>query len=356
MVTILLRGNYGDVIFKCINIVKVEENIEDDLNLRHGYYVTINILNSFAVTIDYETGKEKSKINSFSDKQNGFYQISSSDYVYILSIITENIQIRITPPSVSDCTSFFQEISNDINNINFAAQLLKYLIKNYSLDNIWGSSKYKNPYLNFAIEYLKKSDGIDKNDIISNMSLLLVDQYKDKNDKLEKMKLPIIDIEFEPIVVENISSRKFHAIDYNYDVDSIMVKTEDAEKRHQEILKDICKYLINCKIQPMQSSSIDFAVRKNFEYYIFEIKTTNKSNIISQVAKGIFQLALYSEALTSVEKKCSSRTLILETAHDALIETFIKNAAKSLNIDVMHYFSNNNWPNKLSPIIKITED
>jgi hypothetical protein len=188
------------------------------------------------------------------------------------------------------------------------------------------------------------------------MSLLLASQYKEKNDKLEKVKLPIVDIEFEPIIVEKISSRKFHAIDYNYDVDSIMVKTEDAEKRHQEILKDICKYLINCKIQPMQSSSIDLAVRKNFEYHIFEIKTTNKKNIISQVAKGIFQLALYSEALINAGKKCSKRTLVFETERDPLIETFIKNAAKSLNIDVMYYFSNNNWPNKLSPIIKIAED
>lgn len=350
---IILRGKKEDVIFKKIYSKKIEEIIDEDTGKGTGnYLLSTDLLHSFSIVPDYASGLYFSKCTLSKKYPYGVSELQNEEAEALLKNIYENIQNRFVIPKKKDL--HIENMPEKLSPYSFSVQLLSTIIKNFSLSMMWGSPKEKNPFANFSTAYLKETLRSDK-DNISNIlhelseSLFSFDREPSISKKNSTIHFPTVDTVFEPIDINKIYARKFTAVENKRDISSLMMKTQDAEKRHQDILKDLCQYFISKGLQPEQSSSIDLAIRKKDIYDIFEIKTTTQDNIINQAAKGSFQLAIYSMEMISCGFTVGRKILLIEASEDFSVNNFISETVKSMGFDVIFYYNDKNWPNKISP-------
>jgi len=343
---VVLRGNKGDILFKKINILKVEEYLENGSGIPHGFLLTINILKSFAIVNNYSNGLNDFLTSSFINYDIGLREITPDEAISISDYILSQIAFRIKRLENHELLIDTKNLNDEIEPFNFAAQLLKEVIKKYTLASVWSSEEYQNPFLNFSFYFLRNSTNRNYPLIMEYLDNLTSQMFKNTEEGMHQRFAPIVDIDFRPIDVLKIYSRKFHAIDKAFNISSIMLKTEDAEKRHQDILRDIVNFLVENKLEPVQTNSIDFALITN-NITIFEIKTTNHDNVLAQIAKGVFQLVLYSQAIIDAGLKKPRKILILESTTTNEYFEYIKKVFVSLEIELVLYDRNKSWPDKL---------
>jgi hypothetical protein len=347
----LVNGSRGNVLFKVINVLNVEEFNDDNASAPRGFLLTVNILKSFRVVQSYKDGLPDYFVSLTINRQSQIYEITFEEANKFIEIIKKNIPIMLKAPNVVYPISLAR-INVSASPKIVSSFILSELARSFSLDVLSGSQKYKNPFLNIAANFANTLNTDNRSEIIKELECISSHFFDITAVKREI--LPKFDVELVPIDISHIYSRKFHSIKENTDYDDIFVKTENAEKRHQEILRDICKYMIGRGHIPLRSNSIDLALKIDNKFAIYEIKTTTSENVIHQCAKGVFQLALYSQAMLKVGYTNINKIIILEDFDNIELKTTIINATVSLNMKVSFYDQSKHWPDRVRPEIDIT--
>jgi len=158
---------------------------------------------------------------------------------------------------------------------------------------------------------------------------------------------PAVDTEFTEIEPGKIFAREFVSSDSKLrDIEEAIKKTEHAEKIHQSMLKDISEYLITNGIKPYESSSIDLLYKAQGKLVVFEIKSANVENILSQSSKGAFQLACYLNELSKDYENLNAK-LVLHVTECPEIQKYAVEVLQRLGIDVFFYDPSKSWPNRI---------
>jgi hypothetical protein len=126
-----------------------------------------------------------------------------------------------------------------------------------------------------------------------------------------------------------------------------ILKTNLAERRHQEMLRSLVLYLKEHGYTPQGSSSIDLAVELNTEVHLFEIKSATEDNHKVQALKGCGQLTEYAYFFTQQSTKVVRRHLILETPEDAIADVeILKSISHLMGVHLIEFHFGLPWPNK----------
>lgn len=158
---------------------------------------------------------------------------------------------------------------------------------------------------------------------------------------------PYVDTEFSEIEPGKIYAREFVSVDSKLrNLEEAINKTEHAEKIHQAMLKDISEFLLTNGITPYESSSIDLLYRSREKLNIFEIKSSNVDNILSQSSKGAFQLACYLNELSKDYDNLNAR-LVLHMTESNELQNYAVEALRRLGIEVLFYDPGKSWPNRI---------
>ena len=115
------------------------------------------------------------------------------------------------------------------------------------------------------------------------------------------------------------------------------------------MLKDIAGYLLTCGKRVLQSASVDMAVVDETRFSIFEIKSVDDENAASQVAKGLFQLLHYTDALERCGRSVSECGLIVEANLSSETLTAYERVLLRAGVSLFVYDSTKKWPNRLFP-------
>jgi len=83
---------------------------------------------------------------------------------------------------------------------------------------------------------------------------------------------------------------------------------------------------------------------------VFEIKSTNTDNILSQASKGAFQLACYLNELEKDYNNLNAR-LVLHVTESNGLQNYTVEALLRLGIGVLFYDPSKPWPSRLQGML-----
>lgn len=115
------------------------------------------------------------------------------------------------------------------------------------------------------------------------------------NDQIEIRKAENI-YEFQPVSFDDSSAQRSKAKKPVYtDPEITRIKRQRANLHHKVLLEKLYSYLKERGIEAQENEHIDLFAQFpiNGEKFIFEVKSTNKDNLLSQARKGISQLYEY---------------------------------------------------------------
>lgn len=348
---VLLRGA-SDRLFLTLSVKSVEEITEN--YYKGDFIIQIDLCASIRLAKDFHSA-EQYQTTYFDEKPIGISDVSSELEGKLDSLVKSSVRVKLVSPRKKDFEGVKIEIA-PLPDVSLARQMTRLIVANFSLNQMWGlgGTKAKGPIPHFAHQLLvlngeeSVSDGIDKH--LSKLDPLgtLHDRAKGKSNKSNKTtKPPKVDLDFTQIDPQKIYTRKFIGISgKHFDLLAALEKTGRAEAKHQEILKDISKYLISKNVIPYDSNSIDLMFKNNKQINAFEIKSANLDNILAQAAKGAFQVSCYCEALKA-NFGDARIFLILETIGNSELEGFAKRVLSSMNVTVLFYDASKQWPHKI---------
>lgn len=350
---IVLRG-HEDRLFMLLKLKKIERVIS-------GYYAgdyllspeiseSIRLVLNFASADKYHT----SSLQTFST---GVSELSANVSIKFVSLIKEAIQTKLLPPDMRLIKKInLPFFSND--NYRLAIIVIRAIISSLTLEQIWGSGNGNRlgPISNFAYAVIHEKTGIKPDgDLIEVLraldpiSIILNGkmQTPESETLFNSAKPPSVDTTFTAIDPNNICAREFVFSNLKFrDFEEELKKTEHAEKVHQIMLKDISEFLLKVNITPYESNSIDLLYNSNNKLYVFELKSANALNIISQASKGAFQLACYFNELSKDYNNIDTR-LVLHETDSPEIQNYAFKALQTLGVKVLVYDPGKAWPNRV---------
>ena len=362
-VYVIVRSNKGDYVFARL-VVDMVEQLQDESGNPLGHLLSVNTEKSlrFIKSVDEIHADEYKAMDVFAQFNHyGLFPANDFEIDALDGLLCKNMPwswsnftnrelSRIDPP-VSGCSG---RVASRI--------LIREIASKFSVSELWGSTKERNPLANLAAEYLRAhpefiTEGNSEAviDELSRMPLLPINDFKDAagveehSASLPGEILSHVDVAFTPIIPGDVRSRIFVAGKTSPSPEEAARKTEAAEKRHQEMLKDIASHYLECGYRPYQTTSIDMAIRMAAGIDIFELKSISINNAISQIAKGCFQLLYYSDSLAQVDIAVAGRGLIAE-AHmpkEAIIA--LSRILGKVGITLHLYDANEPWPRRLMP-------
>lgn len=348
----ILRGTRGDALFACIHVDMVEQ-FEDGLNIG-DLLLTTNLTKSYRCSTTYDSGS----INFHTDKTSslpfGVSAIDGAAFAALSAQAANAIAVKLQRPSQIVWGKANIQFSQEAAFIT-AEMALATITARFALEDIWAGSKPKlPPFANFAYHALLSIYGetIGKRLIgdLSRLDPTIIRAETPKSaDAVDGLyRKPTVDINLIPIEPDRIYARKFIARSQNpIDLADIVEKVEHAEKRHQDMLRDIVIRLKAMGFLPLQSSSLDLFVPTRHGCSIFEIKTATPQNILSQAAKGTFQLGCYKAALQEAGYDNCRLVLVMEAAGASELESYAFDILHSFGISVLFYDIAKSWPDKL---------
>jgi hypothetical protein len=346
---VVVRDEKKDFLFAHVFVDSVDECADDDGNFL-GYVLNVDAAFSLRFIVscddmnaaDFETEAFHGEDLGLSPMSEG---LAASVDSWILSRARHLVLhysdrefSRLVLP-VEKCSSAFA-----------ASVLLQSIAAQFAVSELWGSARIDNPLACFATEYLKRhpefvqDGGFDE--VIARLA-----QCALLDPPCEFSALPSVSLEFEPIVPNKILTRHFMARTEERSVTDGLKKTEVAEKRHQEMLKDIAGYLISLGRQAFQTSSVDLALKSKTGLSIFELKSVSAENAFSQVEKGLFQLLYYGDALRQCGYSVSESGLVIEANLSSSAVEVFKRILNDAGVTLRVYDSSKDWPDRLSPPI-----
>jgi hypothetical protein len=325
------------------------------------FLIQCDLSNSVRLCSNYYSAKQYS-INSLNSLSTGIHKLEVLDANLIKVLISSKINVKLIRPTESILRNIdFKVFSNDDHVAAKAAVM--HIVRSLPLDQIWrsGSGLKLNPVSNFALELLKRKADIsighdveffmgEMNPLTSLLKIRHSSDLPNVQSAKRKQREKTVDLFFTKIEQSLIHVREFINSGDNLDnLEESLRKTGSAEKRHQDILRDICQFLESRGIPAYESRSVDLMFQYGEVSKIYEIKSANLDNIIAQAAKGAFQIACYFNAMkTSVGLEAF---LIIEKISDANLEKLVYDALSYLNVTALTYDHRIEWPNRVRGLL-----
>lgn len=354
-VWLVLRGRDD----RCIGFIKPikAERFIDDYHAG-DFLLTCDLHSSIRFSKSYDS----SKAYTSTQLESVDYGISAAPESFIREIrekAKNNIPVKFSPPP----SRFFSRIdlSKAPKKSNAAIDFaLSRIVQQFSLEELWSSGKggKLGPVGNFAAHFLQANgfgsfSESDYEMLIARdpIRFLLGEPQADSRFDKSAINVTGVDLEFSEIEPENIHARKF-VLSEGFEMNHLdaLQKTEAAERLHQDMLRDISMYLINTGMLPFESNSIDLILFAKDEINIYEIKSSNDENILSQASKGAFQLATYINALRTDFSNVKS-AIILHAIENKKLERLVGNILRELGINHLIYNPKLPWPDRVTGLL-----
>lgn len=344
---------------RCIAFVRVTAMHQFSEGYYAGdYLISCDTSLSFRLTSTYSSAANYS-VDNLQSLEPGIHRLKPTNASSLCDMVTKSIHVKFNPPT----TSALRGLS-----LPYIPKSLKSLVNtgistitcNRNMDDLWksGQNQKLGPFSNFAFpilhEHHKDRDALisllENIDPVSVLGEELDPQEQAGSAIAQRAHLGMVDDNFSEIDPESVYARSFTSKAIFHDHDLMVQKTNYAEKKHQDMLRDITSYLRKIGVLSYQSNSIDLMIARNGGIEIFELKSANNSNILSQAAKGAFQLAHYT---TSIEKNYNllRSSLILEKISDPHIDSIAKKALTKLGVTCLEYDPQADWPDRLIGLI-----
>lgn len=126
--------------------------------------------------------------------------------------------------------------------------------------------------------------------------------------------------------------------------DEALIKTERAEKRHQEILEDCCKYVKCSGLQPKFNRNIDLAISGENGLVFVEIKSANISNFREQALKGALQVIEYALHFENSGINVGRRCVLIEVPKIFWGIDYYKDLLSAIGVEMVSYDDRLMWP------------
>ena len=354
---VVLRGESDRLalVIKAHEVAKILDGYHrDDFILKPNLQNSLRIGAAFNTLASFTT-------NVAAPAKEGIAAISSSDAERLHALLKKNATRRLTVPSSKSLSIFVVE-NLPKNHDLLARMVTQVAVSSCNFNDIWCDGRHKKyrsaPYASMAKAWIETQfpniNLVDLDDV-----LVISDPYasilnrKFENDEATRNsptsgKAPRFDAIFRALDPDKVFAREFTAVDLvKLNPLASIKKTEAAERRHQEILQDISRHLLEKGIQPFESESVDLAFTRGGNLMVFEIKTTNLENAISQAAKGGFQLAYYKNALNTLYESVVT-SLLLEDTGSPELNRFIFQTMKTLGISTCFYNEHLSWPYRVT--------
>lgn len=158
---------------------------------------------------------------------------------------------------------------------------------------------------------------------------------------------PMIDTSLEEIDMDKIAPRKYVA---SHEGPSLewLDKVNDAEQSHERILKELASYLKDHGYRIYRTRSFDLFAEKFGEGFLWEIKSANCTNSVSQGEKGIVQLLRYSMALSETKFTNTKYLLLIEDSGQRAVHEYLSAMGSRTGAEVWLYNESKPWPNRVS--------
>lgn len=356
IIWVILRGEDDRLL---LIITAQEINTLLDGYYKEDYILKPNLQNSLRIGSTFnELANFITEVSPNSSE--GISEISSEDVYQLTLLLKKNSSIRLTQPSAKNISNII--IENPPKGKDLIARMVVLTaVSSFNLHDIWSDGRQKifreAPFASLAKAYIEINFPMINLREIEEV-LVNFDPYKsilNRKFDIERLpqtlissrRAPCVDALFKSLDPNQIFAREFSSSDIStLNLLEQIKKTEAAEHRHQEILRDVARYLIDAGIHPFQSESVDLAYNLNSTLQLFEIKTTNLDNAISQASKGAFQLACYKNALDE-HYETISISILLEDTGSSDLNSFISDTMRTLGIFTYFYNDNYPWPNRL---------
>ena len=125
-----------------------------------------------------------------------------------------------------------------------------------------------------------------------------------------------------------------------------LVKTERAEKRHQEILSDCYRYLRNHGALPRFNRNIDLSFEGDNGLVLVEIKSASPTNFREQVLRGATQVAEYAFHFEKSGQKIDRKCVLIEVPPKFGGIEYYGDLLSSINIEMIPYDDRLPWPER----------
>ncbi|HUW98177.1 MAG TPA: hypothetical protein VMV40_04940 [Acidiferrobacter sp.] len=351
---VVLRG-HEDRLLLLVKIKTVERIIDDDY-YSGDYWISpemtgsIKLVSDFAGAARYATMSTRSSMLGVSELSQG-----SSDA--LTALVKGSIQTKLLPPDKRSLSKIdFQLLPS--NGRRLAQSALRAVVSQLTLEQVWanGTGDRLGAFSNYACALLTESMGTRPSPGIvydlkafDPVSVIFAKEKlgAERREPGYSYNAPCVDTEFSEIEPREICAREFVSTDSKpRNLEEMLKKTGHAEKIHQEMLKDISEYLITNGIKPYESSSIDLLYRSKEKLNVFEIKSSNVDNILSQSSKGAFQLACYLNELSKDYDNLNAR-LVLHVTQSPELQKYAVDTLLKLGIEVLFYDPGKSWPNRI---------
>jgi len=333
---------------KIVAFLNIESVLQyDDKYGAAGYLLESNKIRTFRVCrlTDLEFAPY---INTYSPLDNCVHLLDPKD--------AENIFQTIISSSVTSLVGVEKKIRDEISeHINYsksarsvAKELIHTVVRLVPLNKAkkLPSDKNISSFASLACQCVRDNVSLLKQDAIIE-EICKIDPLYFQDLVSEASVGQEVDTIFTPLDPATIRPRIFLANGRMLNPEEQLRKTQMAEVRHQEIVKQLAQYLISIGLHPLETRSIDLAVRLGNVLTICEIKSANAENIQNQMDKGVIQLLRYSTAINAEESAPCCALLIVENCPD--FGNFIqgKNMLARLGYSLMVYNDKRSWPDRI---------
>jgi hypothetical protein len=363
-VWIVIRGRDYDGLFAHVVVEEVQEFL-DGLNTG-DYLIFVSLVKSCRIIADSKRVIPiRDKI--LSSKPVGLCQIDEMADQLLSKEASRLVRSAFKRPTGADLSRLPSLTGTKLSDEAIAEKLLAGVSSNYSLETTWGTigNRPLPPFANFAFE---RAVGLGLADVNSSLRDILaeldptlailqraVDEGGSSRPRMSQAQRNTtcgnVDINFAPIDPTLIYARRYVArteSDFN-NLDSVL-KTEQAEAKHQEILRDVAGYVYDRGIVPNQSRSVDLALEVGGRLLICEIKSTSEANLLSQVSKGCFQLLAYRMAVRAASTIPVELVLIVEATRDTSSLEMLRAIAGDFGVRLVVYDESRPWPLRIDAL------
>ena len=358
---IVARSKAGDELFARVVVESVDVAVNDN-DEPTEYLLNTNLAKSLRVArVGNQDDARDFAVKAFENVGLGFTAVAAESAAaaerliqngikFLFTHVPEKTLARIDPP-VRKCGSVFAPMV-----------VLKEVVARFALSEMWGGVKFPHPAANFVAhyilgnpEFLSSGSVADSLEVLKGYAWLRPAENGNKTtlETRQTTTLQAVDISLTPINPSEVKVRHFAAHVQSVSVETVMRKTESAERRHQEMLRDIAKHFIEEGITPYQSESIDLAIKHGAETSIFELKSITPTNIVQQISKGDFQVLYYSQVLKDCGVGVKDMFLVVEAGcPDAVIAMMSAIVART-GATLLVYDAEKEWPARLG-IVSLT--
>lgn len=348
---VVLRG-HEDRLFLLVKIKQVERIIEGYYS--GDYWISPEITESIKLVSDYADAA-KYVISVTNSSGLGVSELSPGISDRFTALVRSAIQTKLLPPDKNSLSKIDIQMLPS-HSRRLAQSALRAVVSHLTLEQVWtnGAGDKLGPFSNYACALITKKMGSKPSlDIVATLkardpvSVIFAEERQDTERSGHNHNAPCVDTEFSVIEPGKIYAREFVSVDSKlWNLEEALNKTEHAEKIHQAMLKDISEFLISNGITPYESRSIDLMYRSKGKLNVFEIKSANIDNILSQSSKGAFQLACYLNELGKGYDDLNGK-LILHVTRSPELQNYATEALSRLGIEALFYDPSEQWPSRI---------